>query len=62
MEGQEQKKLGWPKKKKFVYLDKYEERVGNIDYQIEQLNKKIRVRDIIYFCVGVGLIILSLMK
>lgn len=62
MEGQEQKKLGWPKKKKFVYLDKYEERVGNIDHQIEQLNKKIRFRDIIYFCVGVGLIILSLVK
>lgn len=34
MEGQEPKRLGWPKKKKFVYLDKYEEKVQEIEQKM----------------------------
>ena len=58
MEGQEQKKLGWPKKKKFVYLDKYEEKMQEIDQRMAYNHDRNRFFQ--YMLIGISIVVLIL--
>ncbi|TXG80313.1 MAG: hypothetical protein E6R13_08275 [Spirochaetes bacterium] len=62
MEGQEQKKLGWPKKKKYVYLDKYEEKVQELEQKIAYSNDKNKFFQYIITGISIVALILAIIK
>jgi hypothetical protein len=62
MQEQEERRMGWPKKKKYVYLDKYEEKVAALEKQIATLQQNIKRRDIFFACVALGIVLISLLR